>query len=78
MQLFPRFYFVNNDDLVEIIGNSNEPAKIIPHLGNMFAAITTIELNNPNTSEEGLFHQVRGADIYHYSSAVMEVFICKI
>lgn len=53
-QLFPRFYFVNNDDLVEIIGNSNEPAKIIPHLGNMFAAITTIELNVPTTSEEGL------------------------
>ena len=40
-----RFYFVNNDDLVEIIGNSNEPAKIISHLGKMFAAITSIEMS---------------------------------
>jgi dynein heavy chain 1, cytosolic len=43
-QYFPRFYFVNNDDLVEIIGNSNEPAKIIVHLSKMFAAITTVDI----------------------------------
>lgn len=53
-QLFPRFYFVNNDDLVEIIGNSNEPAKIVPHLGNMFAAIIAIDLSPPTIPEEGL------------------------
>ena len=41
-QLFPRFYFVNNDDLVEIIGNSNEPTKVIPHLSKMFAAINSL------------------------------------
>lgn len=43
-QIFPRFYFVNNDDLVEIIGNSNEPSKIIGHLSKMFAGITNIAL----------------------------------
>jgi dynein heavy chain 1 len=32
-QIFPRFYFINNEDLVEIIGNANEPAKIVVHLG---------------------------------------------
>ena len=40
-----RFYFVNNDDLVEIIGNSSEPTKIVSHLGKMFAAITSINMS---------------------------------
>lgn len=43
-QIFPRFYFVNNDDLVEIIGNSTEPGKVLPHLAKMFAAITSVNL----------------------------------
>jgi hypothetical protein len=38
---------VNNDDLVEIIGNNNEPAKIISHLGKMFSAITSVEMISP-------------------------------
>ena len=45
-QIFPRFYFVNNDDLVEIIGNSNEPAKIVTHLGKMFSALTVVEMSS--------------------------------
>jgi dynein heavy chain 1, cytosolic len=48
-----RFYFVNNDDLVEIIGNSNEPTKIVSHLGKMFAAITSIEMSGGSTGNEG-------------------------
>jgi dynein heavy chain 1 len=47
-QIFPRFYFVNNDDLVEIIGNSNEPLKIFAHLSKMFASINTLEVMNKN------------------------------
>lgn len=38
---------MNNDDLVEIIGNNNEPAKIISHLGKMFSAITSVEMTSP-------------------------------
>ena len=45
---------MNNDDLVEIIGNSNEPAKIVTHLGKMFAAIATIEMTTRiGTDQEG-------------------------
>lgn len=43
-QFFPRFYFVNNDDLVEIIGNSSEPTKILVHLSKMFAAVNSLEI----------------------------------
>jgi len=51
-QIFPRFYFVNNDDLVEIIGNGNEPAKIVTHLGKMFAALTVLEMTNGEDRED--------------------------
>ena len=44
-QLFPRFYFINNDELVEVIGNSTEPTKILPHMGKLFAGITTLALS---------------------------------
>ena len=47
-QIFPRFYFVNNDDLVEIIGNANEPVKIVTHISKMFAAISTISFETPD------------------------------
>ena len=37
---------MNNDDLIEIMGNSNEPLKVGPHLSKMFAAITSITLSD--------------------------------
>uniref|UniRef100_A0A7S1Y8A3 AAA+ ATPase domain-containing protein n=1 Tax=Grammatophora oceanica TaxID=210454 RepID=A0A7S1Y8A3_9STRA len=36
---FSRFYFLGDDDLLEIIGNSGEPGKVIAHVGKMFAGI---------------------------------------
>ena len=36
-----RFYFLGDDDLLEIIGNASEPGKVLPHLGKMFASIAT-------------------------------------
>ena len=50
-QIFPRFYFVNNDDLVEIIGNSNEPGKILSHLSKMFSAIATLSVEETNDND---------------------------
>lgn len=36
---FPRFYFVGDEDLLEIIGNSNDVLRIAKHLRKMFAGI---------------------------------------
>lgn len=47
-----RFYFLGDDDLLEIIGNSSEPGKVLPHLGKMFASITTC--NAVPCEEEGV------------------------
>ncbi|KAK3110084.1 dynein heavy chain, partial [Teratosphaeriaceae sp. CCFEE 6253] len=42
---FPRFYFVGDEDLLEIIGNSNDTVRIAKHLRKMFAGIADLEMD---------------------------------
>jgi dynein heavy chain 1, cytosolic len=42
---FPRFYFVGDEDLLEMIGNSKEPLQIQRHLSKMFAGIVSLEMD---------------------------------
>ncbi|KAK4543545.1 hypothetical protein LTR36_005440 [Oleoguttula mirabilis] len=42
---FPRFYFVGDEDLLEIIGNSNDTARIAKHLRKMFAGISGLVMD---------------------------------
>uniref|UniRef100_A0A8D0MPF5 Cytoplasmic dynein 1 heavy chain 1 n=1 Tax=Sus scrofa TaxID=9823 RepID=A0A8D0MPF5_PIG len=44
---FPRFYFVGDEDLLEIIGNSKNVAKLQKHFKKMFAGVSSIILNSP-------------------------------
>lgn len=55
---FPRFYFVGDEDLLEIIGNSNDTARIAKHLRKMFAGISGLVIDEESnilglTSKEG-------------------------
>ncbi|KAJ8610930.1 hypothetical protein MRB53_038234 [Persea americana] len=55
---FPRFYFVGDEDLLEIIGNSNEPSKIARHLSKMFGGVAGLLVNDDDyivavTSSQG-------------------------
>jgi len=55
---FPRFYFVGDEDLLEIIGNSNDTTRVAKHFKKMFAGISGVEVNDDNiitaiTSKEG-------------------------
>ncbi|OQR99244.1 dynein heavy chain, partial [Thraustotheca clavata] len=43
---FPRFYFVGDEDLLEMIGNSKEPKQIQRHLNKMFAGVASLEMND--------------------------------
>nr|CAG4709143.1 unnamed protein product [Naegleria fowleri] len=43
---FPRFYFVGDEDLLEIIGNSNDPQKLQKHLKKMFSGISSLEFRD--------------------------------
>uniref|UniRef100_A0A1B0B0C4 Dynein heavy chain, cytoplasmic n=1 Tax=Glossina palpalis gambiensis TaxID=67801 RepID=A0A1B0B0C4_9MUSC len=45
---FPRFYFVGDEDLLEIIGNSKNIARLQKHFKKMFAGIAAILLNEEN------------------------------
>jgi dynein heavy chain 2 len=42
---FPRFYFLGNDDLLEILGQSTKPAVIQAHLKKLFAGIHNVDFD---------------------------------
>lgn len=42
---FPRFYFIGDEDLLDIIGNSKELSKIQKHLKKMFAGVAGLMLD---------------------------------
>ncbi|KAL9029741.1 MAG: hypothetical protein Q9196_002047 [Gyalolechia fulgens] len=46
---FPRFYFVGDEDLLEIIGNSNDILRISKHFKKMFAGISGLLLDQGPT-----------------------------
>jgi len=48
-QGFSRFYFVGDEDLLEIIGNSKDPVKIQRHMSKMFAGIASLTLDPEET-----------------------------
>ncbi|GAB9467560.1 hypothetical protein Gpo141_00004900 [Globisporangium polare] len=50
--VFPRFYFVSNASLLEILSNGNAPPRLQPHFGNCFDGIKAFEfeLVHPNVS----------------------------
>ncbi|KAL4887486.1 dynein heavy chain, N-terminal region 1-domain-containing protein [Aspergillus karnatakaensis] len=55
---FPRFYFVGDEDLLEIIGNSNDVFRVAKHFKKMFAGLSGVLMDdNSNivgfTSKEG-------------------------
>ncbi len=51
---FPRFYFVGDEDLLEIIGNSRNVARIQRHFKKMFAGIASVVLADDGSSILGM------------------------
>ncbi|OWF37256.1 Cytoplasmic dynein 2 heavy chain 1 [Mizuhopecten yessoensis] len=46
--LFPRFYFIGDDDLLEILGQSTNPNVIQTHLKKLFAGIHSVDFDENN------------------------------
>ncbi|CED84986.1 dynein heavy chain cytosolic [Phaffia rhodozyma] len=51
---FPRFYFVGDEDLLEIIGNSKDIVRIMKHLKKMFAGLSALILDEEHTTILGM------------------------
>ncbi|GJQ76160.1 hypothetical protein Trydic_g1905 [Trypoxylus dichotomus] len=68
---FPRFYFVGDEDLLEIIGNSKNVARLQKHFKKMFAGVASILLNEDNTVITGIAS--REGEEVHFRNAVSTV-----
>ena len=49
-----RFYFVGDEDLLEIIGNSKNIPRLQKHFKKMFAGVASILLNEDSTQVLGI------------------------
>ncbi|XP_050499617.1 dynein heavy chain, cytoplasmic isoform X4 [Diabrotica virgifera virgifera] len=68
---FPRFYFVGDEDLLEIIGNSKNIARLQKHFKKMFAGVASILLNENNTIITGIAS--REGEEVHFNNPVSTV-----
>ncbi|XP_063222941.1 dynein axonemal heavy chain 2 isoform X2 [Bacillus rossius redtenbacheri] len=51
-QIFPRFYFVSNDDLLEILAQSKRPENVQPHLRKCFDSINKLQIAKGAVSQK--------------------------
>lgn len=51
---FPRFYFVGDEDLLEIIGNSKDILRVAKFLKKMFAGLSSLMLDDEHSRIEGI------------------------
>lgn len=62
-QIFPRFYFVSNVALLDMLANGTNPPKIMPYLGDCYdslANLTFIPLEDGTTSSKTVNEMVSG------------------
>jgi dynein heavy chain 2 len=52
--IFPRFYFIGDDDLLEILGQSTNPTVIQSHLKKLFAGIHSVQFDEANQNILGM------------------------
>lgn len=56
--VFPRFYFISNDDMLEILGNSKKPEAIQPHFKKLFDNLNKLKMQKVRKSNISLFNRL--------------------
>lgn len=56
-ELFPRFYFIGNEDLLEIMGGTNDISRINNHLKKMFSGIQSLQYTKESSSITGVISE---------------------
>ena len=62
--IFPRFYFVSNAALLDILSNGNNPPKIMPHIGSVFDGIGDLDLCQSENQMKMALDETSGNFIY--------------
>lgn len=57
-QSFPRFFFISNDDLLEILGHAKDPPAIQPHFKKMFDNIHKLEMRSIGSDSVSQFEGI--------------------
>ena len=63
---FPRFYFIGDDDLLELIGNGKFPLLVAKHFRKIFAGITTVQVENQTTIKSILSPELEQVSLESY------------
>ncbi|KAF1380471.1 hypothetical protein PFLUV_G00164080 [Perca fluviatilis] len=81
-QIFPRFYFLSNDDVLEILGQSQNPDAMQPHLKKCFDNIKSLRIEKAGKPEAtGMFSA--DGEFIPFSQSVhldkpVEVWLCEV
>jgi len=67
-----RFYFVGDEDLLEIIGNSKNIPRLQKHFKKMFAGVAMILLNEDNTVVTGIASKEGEEVVFHKPVSITE------
>lgn len=68
---FPRFYFVGDEDLLEIIGNSKNLPRLQKHFKKMFAGVASILLDEDESQVVGISSK-EGEEVHFLANVIIK------